>query len=105
MFSHLIKSNCLKLTVFKTRILTKELFPIRNVSSQVMLYKGNFLTKVLRDSLFMYSHTTCIYFKTVKLMNQFILRDIARYEQTKIYHGFSKDFFFQITISLFQAPR
>lgn len=39
-------------------------------------------------------------------MNQFILRDQARYEQTKINHGFSKGVFFQITIhALFQAPR
>ena len=58
-----------------------------------MLYiKRIFLTKVLRDSLFMCSHI--IYFKTVKHMNQFIPRDIARYEQTKINYGFSNNFFF-----------
>ena len=38
-------------------------------------------------------------------MNQFIPRDITRYEQTKINYGFSNNFFFLKTISLFQATR
>ena len=53
-----------------------------------MLYKKNFFN----ESAAMCSHI--IYFKTVKRMNQFILRDIARYEQTKINHGFFERFFF-----------